>query len=67
MKNQKVLDNVDIVIRSKQIHGLIKRNGAGKTTIMKILSGLAFPTQGELELFSKQKKILILFLNKWKF
>ncbi|MDR1521929.1 MAG: ABC transporter ATP-binding protein [Streptococcaceae bacterium] len=57
-KNQKVLDNIDLVIKSKQIHGLIGRNGAGKTTIMKILSGLAFPTQGELELFSKQKKDL---------
>ncbi|MDR1473148.1 MAG: ABC transporter ATP-binding protein [Lactobacillales bacterium] len=57
-KNHKVLDNVDIVIKSKQIHGLIGRNGAGKTTIMKILSGLVFPTQGELELFSKHKKDL---------
>lgn len=48
-----VLDNVSFSIKKGEIYGLIGENGAGKSTIMKIIAGLAFPSQGELELFSK--------------
>jgi putative bacitracin ABC transporter, ATP-binding protein BcrA len=36
------------------IYGLVGRNGAGKTTIMKILTGLTEKTGGEFEIFSKK-------------
>ena len=35
------------------IYGLIGRNGAGKTTIMRMLSGLSEPTRGSYALFGK--------------
>ena len=38
--------NIDIHIREGEIYGLIGRNGAGKTTIMRMLSGLSCPTSG---------------------
>ena len=45
---QKALDDVSFSIKKGSIVGLIGPNGAGKTTIMKIMGGLAFPTEGEL-------------------
>jgi len=50
-KSTLVLDHVDMTIRRGEIYGLIGENGAGKTTLMRILSGLAFETSGEMTLF----------------
>ena len=38
--------DVNLHIREGQIYGLIGRNGAGKTTIMRMISGLSRPTRG---------------------
>ena len=38
--------NINISIREGEIYGLIGRNGAGKTTIMRMISGLSAPTAG---------------------
>lgn len=46
--------DVDIRVRQGEIYGLIGRNGAGKTTILRMLSGLARPTSGSYTLFGKQ-------------
>ena len=40
------LDHVDLVVRSGVVFGFLGRNGAGKTTALRILSGLARPTAG---------------------
>ena len=48
-----VADNINIHIRAGEIYGLIGRNGAGKTTIMRMLSGLSSPTKGTFTLFGK--------------
>ena len=47
----KALDNVDMVIRKGQLFGFLGRNGAGKTTFIKIAAGLLLPTSGSMELF----------------
>jgi ABC-2 type transport system ATP-binding protein len=47
----RALDNVDMVIRRGQLFGFLGRNGAGKTTFIKIASGLLVPTSGSMELF----------------
>lgn len=46
-----VLDNVNLQIKQGDIYGLIGNNGAGKTTIMKIITGLQTPSHGTYELF----------------
>ena len=43
--------DVNLHLREGQIYGLIGRNGAGKTTIMRIISGLSRPTSGSYSLF----------------
>jgi len=45
------VDNVSLHIKRGEIYGFIGRNGAGKTTFMKMITGLATPTAGEIELF----------------
>lgn len=45
------VDNVSLHIKQGEIYGFIGRNGAGKTTFMKMLSGLSVPTKGEMVLF----------------
>ena len=40
------LDHVDLVVRPGVVFGFLGRNGAGKTTALRILSGLAQPTAG---------------------
>ena len=45
-KKTLAVDSVNIHIRKGAIYGLIGKNGAGKTTIMKMLSGMAEPTSG---------------------
>jgi ABC-2 type transport system ATP-binding protein len=47
----RALDNVSLTIRKGQLFGFLGRNGAGKTTFIKIASGLLLPTSGEIELF----------------
>lgn len=46
--NSLALDDVSIEIKKGKIYGLLGRNGAGKTTIMKCILGLTFPTSGEI-------------------
>ena len=45
------VNNVSLHIKRGEIYGFIGRNGAGKTTFMKMACGLAMPTSGEIELF----------------
>ena len=52
----KAVNAVNIHIRQGDIYGLIGRNGAGKTTILKMISGLAAPTEGEFSFFGKTGK-----------
>ena len=45
--------DVNLHVREGQIYGLIGRNGAGKTTIMRMISGLSRPTRGSYSIFGK--------------
>jgi ABC-2 type transport system ATP-binding protein len=47
------VNDVSLHIPEGVIYGLIGRNGAGKTTIMRMISGLATPTKGSYSLFGK--------------
>lgn len=44
---------VNIKIKKGEIYGLVGKNGAGKTTILKMFCGLIEKSAGEMELFSK--------------
>lgn len=48
---QTVLDHVHMQIHKGDIYGLVGKNGAGKTTIMRMITGLMIANEGEIELF----------------
>lgn len=43
---EKVLDNVCAFFRLGEIHGIIGRNGSGKTVLLKCIAGLTTPDRG---------------------
>lgn len=45
------VDHVSIGVKKGDIYGFIGENGAGKTTFMRMVCGLAAPTGGEIKLF----------------
>ena len=54
------VDHVNMHIPQGSIYGFVGENGSGKTTIIRLLMGLALPTSGEYSLFDehfKSKKI----------
>ena len=48
-----VLHGVDLALHPGEVHALIGENGAGKSTIMKIMAGYLAPTSGEVLLDGK--------------
>lgn len=56
-KNFHVLQNVNLSINRGEIYGLIGENGAGKSTLIRILTGLAFQSSGEVTLFGKTENL----------
>ncbi len=48
-KKTMAVNSVNIHIRKGAIYGLIGKNGAGKTTIMKMISGIITPTDGTFD------------------
>lgn len=53
----KAVDDVSFTINQGEIIGFIGQNGAGKTTTLKMLSGLLYPTHGDIS---------VLGYNPWK-
>ena len=45
--------HLDLKVREGEIYGFIGRNGAGKSTTLKMLCGIASPTEGEIRLFGR--------------
>ena len=52
-KGTKVLDNVNVVFGSGRIHGIIGRNGSGKTMLIKAVCGLVQPDSGKITVSGK--------------
>jgi ABC-2 type transport system ATP-binding protein len=50
----RALKALDLEVRRGEIFGLLGPNGSGKTTTMKLLLGLLFPTSGQALVFGKE-------------
>lgn len=54
IRGKAITEKVNLTVRKGEIYGLLGQNGAGKTTIMKMLTGLVIPSSGEILLFGKR-------------
>lgn len=60
--NFTAVDHISFDVKKGEIFGFLGANGAGKTTAMRMLSGLSFPTSGEatvagFNVYNQQEKI----------
>ena len=60
-KETMAVNHVNMKIKKGDIYGFIGRNGAGKSTTLKLISGHIFPTSGEIKLFGEERNS---FTNK---
>jgi ABC-2 type transport system ATP-binding protein len=54
LAGQEVISNCTMNVPESKIYGFLGANGAGKTTIMKMITGLMTPTQGVIEILGKE-------------
>jgi len=52
-KTKTALDCLSLKLNEGSIYGILGKNGAGKSTFIKISLGLVFPTSGEILVFNK--------------
>lgn len=48
IKGKTVLNHINCRLEAGKIYGMFGRNGSGKTMLLRILSGLVFPTEGQV-------------------
>lgn len=53
-KKQFALKDVNMNIKKGDIYGFVGENGSGKTTVIRLLTGLIHPTSGSFELFGEK-------------
>lgn len=54
IKNNKILDNVNLTFESGHVYGLVGRNGSGKTMLLRAICSLIFPDSGKVIIDGKQ-------------
>ena len=54
IKKTEILKNITVDFAKGKIHGLIGRNGSGKTMLMKCICGFVKPTSGEITVDGKR-------------
>src|SRR5690606_13374301 len=50
------LKNVSFTIKQGESFAIVGNNGAGKSTLFKILSGIIYPDEGEVQVNGKDRK-----------
>ena len=57
-RNAKLLSGLSLKLETGRIHGLLGKNGEGKSTLLKLISGLVFPIHGNIDVmgFNPQKR-----------
>lgn len=51
---QRAVDDVSLTVSEQSVYGFLGANGAGKTTVLRLVLGLLRPDAGRIELFGEQ-------------
>lgn len=54
IKNQVVLERINLQLDEGKIYGIIGRNGSGKTMLLRVLCGLVRPSEGEVWVLGRE-------------
>jgi len=54
----KALDNLNLELKRGEVLGILGKNGAGKSTLLKMITGVATPTSGTIEINGKISSLL---------
>lgn len=54
VKGKNIVSDINLHVKKGEIYGFLGPNGSGKTTIMKMLTTLTEPSDGEIELFEQK-------------
>lgn len=57
-KEKKAVDNVSFNIKKGEAVAIFGKNGAGKSTILKMITGVTFPTSGEIKVKGRVSALL---------
>ena len=57
-KENKAINNVSLTVKRGEAVALFGRNGAGKSTMLKMITGVTFPTEGEITVKGKVSALL---------
>ncbi|OZG62148.1 ABC transporter [Bifidobacterium hapali] len=52
--SKRAVDNLTMSVPQGAIYGFVGKNGAGKSTVLKMVAGLVTPTNGEITLFDRR-------------
>ncbi len=63
-KNHFAIEKINITIKKGEIYGFIGQNGAGKSTMLRLVTGLSIPTSGSIELFGNDDSTALPYLQK---
>ncbi len=58
VKTNKALNNISLTINRGESVGIVGDNGAGKSTLLKMITGVAFPDEGEIVVEGKVAALL---------
>jgi len=61
--DKQILKNVNLTISKGEIVGIIGRNGSGKTVLLKIISGLYYPSKGKIKFYNNIDKKMGVFID----
>ena len=59
-KRTELITNLSLQLEAGRIHGLLGKNGEGKSTLLKLMSGLVFPqpvSYTHLDVYKRQVEI----------
>ncbi len=53
-KNEKIFENLNLVLEENKIYGFVGRNGSGKSVLFKLICGYCLPDKGEILINGKK-------------
>ncbi|UOO38411.1 ATP-binding cassette domain-containing protein [Oscillospiraceae bacterium CM] len=59
-KSQYAVNSLNMSVKKGDIYGLIGKNGAGKTTFIRLIMGLIYPTEGEIAMWGESSETALL-------